>query len=87
MKLCKCKRIKEYWDAVGNPEEGYFSRRRMLFFLICGAIPIFGQVLLIIILIFTPLRARSEEDRVKEQYRLDYIERLIKKDNKKRKKT
>ena len=76
MTLCKRKRIKEYWNAVGSSKRGFFRRKDLLLFLIIGAIPIIGQLMILVLSIFASITARNKK-RVPKEYRLDYIEKKI----------
>lgn len=75
---CKCKQIKEYWDAIGNSNNGYFTRSTLGYVFFIGTIPIIGQMLLIYWLIGTYIEARKSEE-IPEKYKLKTIQKLTKK--------
>ena len=75
MEQCKCKGIKEYWDAVGNTTSGYYTRRDLIEFLAIGAIPIIGQLCLLFSLIKTFFAAR-EDNKILRRYKLSYLEKI-----------
>ncbi len=64
----KNKLREEYWNAIGNKEVGYFTRKDLIKALAYGAVPIIGTIIFIISFPLFLIASRNKE-KVPEKYR------------------
>lgn len=83
----KCKQIDYYWNAIGNTQVSYFKRKGIIMALFFGAIPIAGQAIFILALIYSYFQARRKDGKklLLKEFNGDYIRKLVEKDKNKKK--